>query len=465
MTDRKRFQKIHTAARIVRGRGGGSWLYRRLSKKLFHHEVSRSRDYRYLAKILGGKAQLAKENRQLAMNEIKEGKTILKSNPTALHYIDTVTGCNLRCPKCYLPPPARLQYTWDGNLYRGLEDSLATVSYFQEGTLGEILMVPRFEELLEATSQGMPRLSIITNATLMNSDKIEAMVGNLNLICISLDSHRADVYEKLQGTAKQFEKIVSGAKELVAKRNASGLGFPYIQFGYTMCSENIKQFGDFCKFAAEIGVDRVVAIPLLKVGRLETRVVKRKNFIFDYHEQVPAEEGIYLALKRAKAEFQASPLIIWESADQLGVGMAVNDREIDEVDGPVCSIPWVSFFATTHGPVAHCMWGGGYKVGNWRSQGPKSVWNCAEMRQIREDLLRFGIARPCLMSQYCPLTRRVRMFAERAGKGFLLEEALADWSKAPLLLPFIKQAVENTARSRAWVMRNGQRVRLADIDS
>lgn len=469
MTDRTRFQKLHTAVKIVRGRGGGSWLYRNLVKGLFHYEVPRSRDYHYLARILRGKAPLAEENRQRAMNEIREGKTILTSNPIAIDYIGTFTGCNMRppCPKCFAPPPTAIRYPWDGNLYKGLEEFLETASNIQEGTQGEILMLPYFEELIEATSQGRPRLCIVTNATLMDEDKIEAMVGRVNAICISLDSPHAEGYGKLQGRPEQFEKVVSSARELVARRNASGSRFPLIQFGYTLCNENMEDFMDFCKLGAEIGVDRVVAITLLGVEGLEARKVrpvKRGGFSFIYREQVPAEEDAYRTVQRAKKEFEGSPLIVWTDIDQIAVTMCINDRELDLIEGPTCATPWTCFVPCPDGQVSHCVWGGGYKVGNWRRQGPKGVWNCSEMQQIREDFLKFGIARPCLMSQYCPLTRRVRMFAERAGKGSLLDEALTDWSKAPLLLPFIKQAIENTARARSWVIRNGKRVRLADID-
>ncbi len=469
MTNGKRFQRTYPAIRTVRGHGGWSWLYRHLAKRLFHHEVSRSHDYRYLAKMLHGKAPLAEENRRRVMNEIEEGKTILESNPIAIDYIGTFTGCNMRppCPKCFAPPPTAIRYSWDGNLYRGLEDFLETASNIQEGTQGEILMLPYFEEFVEATGQGRPRLSIVTNATLMDSSKIETMVGRLNAICISLDSPHAEGYRKLQGRAEQFEKVVSNVRELVARRNANGSRFPLIQFGYTLCNENMEDFMGFCKFGADIGVDRVVAITLLGVEGLEARKaqpVRRKEFNFIYHEQVPAEEDAYLTVQSAKKEFEGSPLIVWTDIDQIAVTMCINDRDLDLIEGPVCATPWTCFVPCPEGNVSHCVWGGGYKVGNWRRQGPKGVWNCEEMQQIREDFLRFGIARPCLMSQYCPLTRRVRMFAERSGKGSLLDEALTDWSKAPLLLPFIKQAVENTARQRSWIMRDGTHIRLADID-
>ena len=469
MADRKRFQRIHTAARMVRGRGGGSWLYRNLAKRLFHHEVSRSRDYRYLAKILRGKARAAAENRQRVMSEIWDGRTILESNPIAIDYIGTFSGCNMRppCPKCFAPPPTAIRYAWDGNLYRGLEGFLATASNLQEGTQGEILMLRHFEELVEATGQDRPRLSLVTNGTLMDSSKIEAMVGQINAICISLDAPHPEGYAKLQGRPEQFEQVVQSVRELVAKRNASGSRFPFIQFGYTFCNENAGDFLDFCRLAADIGMDRVVAITLLGVEGLKirkSRPQKRKEFRFVYSEQVPREEDVYRMVQRAKREFEDSGMTVWTDIDQIAVTMCINDAELDVMEGPTCATPWTCFVPTPGGTTSHCVWGGGYKVGNWREQGPRGVWNGDEMRQIREDMLRFGIARPCLMSQYCPLTRRVRMFAERAGKGFLLEEALADWSKASLLLPFIKQAIENTARSRAWVMRNGKPERLAGMN-
>jgi MoaA/NifB/PqqE/SkfB family radical SAM enzyme len=348
-------------------------------------------------------------------------------------------------------------------MYRGLESFIATASYYQEGTLAEILMSEAFEELLRATSQGVPRLSIITNATLMNADRVAAIAGNLNLFCFSLDSHRADVYERLQGSRAQFETVVRTARELVARKKAIGSQFPLVQFGYTMCNENIMQFSEFCRFAAEIGVDRVVAIPLLRVGKLQTRVVRRRGFTFDYHEQVPAEQDVFLAVKNAKQEFQGSPLTVWESADQTGAGMAVNDRDLDEVEGPVCSIPWVTFFATTNGSVVHCMWGDGHRVGNWRVQGPHSVWNGPEMRRLRADFLKYGIAHPCVCSEYCPLMRRVRMFAQMAGEDSLLDDVRADWSQATRLLPFIRQAITNSARPRSWVMSDGKPEPLVDM--
>ncbi len=461
-------KKFYNYSRIATERGGRSWLYRGLSKKLFHHEISRAHDYRYLAKILYGKAQLAKKNRKLAIQEIREGKTNIECNLMAIDYIDTFKGCNMQppCPKCYTPPPKLLQYMWGGNLYKGLEDFLATASYLQEGTQGEILMLPNFKKLLEATSQSMPRLCIVTNGLLLNSNTIEALVGKLNAICISLDSHHAEVYEKLQGTAVQFKKLVRSVRELVVKRNDSGSRFPLIQLACTLHNENIKDFENFCKFAADIGVDRVVGLPLLNLDELKNRVVKRKNFIFNYRDQVPTQKHIYQKIQRAKTKFKTSPLIVWEMLDQLGVSMCINDEDLDAVDGPVCTIPWTYFCAGINGNVSHCVWcdapGG---IGNWRKQGPRNIWNNHRMQEIRADILKFGIAKTCLVyGKGCPLVDRIRMFAKKSGKGSLLEEVKSDWSKAYLLLPFVWKAIENTARKRSLIMRDGVRIRLADIE-
>ena len=455
---------------VVTGRGGLSWLYRKASEEVLHREIPRSHDYRYLKRILRGKAWRAAENRRRCLSEVWDGRTLLESNPIAIDYIGTFSGCNMRppCPKCFAPPPTAIRYAWDGNLYRGLEGFLATASNLQEGTQGEILMLPHFEDFLEATGQDKPRLSIVTNATLMDASKIEAMVGQLNAVCISLDAASPATYSKLQGRPEQFEQVLQNVRALVERRNTSGSRSPFIQFGYTFCNENAEEFPSFCRMAKDIGVDRAVAITLLGVEGLEIRKArpqKRRDFRFIYPEQVPLEENAHRVVQQAKAEFADSGMTVWTDIDQIAATMCVDDGELDVMEGPTCATPWTCFVPTPNGVTSHCVWGGGYKVGDWRQQGPQGVWNGEELTQIRKDILRYGTSRPCLMSQYCPLTRRVRMFAERAGKGTLIGEALDDWSKAPQLLPFIKLAVEGTARSRAWVMKNGIPEPLADIDA
>jgi MoaA/NifB/PqqE/SkfB family radical SAM enzyme len=456
--------KCKFLASLILSPGGRNWLYRNFAEKL-GAEVPKLHDYLYLAKILQGKDKLATRNRELAMKEIQEGKVLVKHNPICIDYLATFSGCNMfpRCPKCYANPPQSIKWSWKGNQYMGLEDFLITASYLQESSQAEALINPYFKELVHATSQGKPRLVFITNGIGLNTSIRKIIVGRTNSINVSLDSCKANTYEKLQGTAKQFETVVDNVRELAKIKRDSGKSFPLIQLNYTACRENIKEFEDFCVFAIEIGVDRVVLAPLQRWKHLMDRVVRRGNFIFRYHSQLISDEEVYEIVKKAKEKY-GSKITIFEPMDQLYSVVCFYDRDLERLQGPVCMVPWVTFFPTADGNVYLCTWLD-LIIGNWRLEGLRNIWNGHQIKRAREDILRFGIPRVCLKTNTCPLVRRIKTLAARSGEGEIIEGAKKNWEKkAEYLLPFISQAIKGTTRENAYVVRGKERVPLTDYD-
>ncbi len=176
--------------------------------------------------------------------------------------------CNLRCPHCLpesrcdeTPSHVRTQAIY--NLIRQFHD-LGVRQICLTG--GEPLLHPDWYHILSFTCglKNIKRVTLQTNATLLNSDSIQSLcsIGSEELLIqISLEGASPATNDTIRGTGS-FNKIVN-ALEMLSR---AGLGRQVV-VAFTEMRHNIDELPDVLRLLDDLQIGRLVTGTLVSGGR------------------------------------------------------------------------------------------------------------------------------------------------------------------------------------------------------
>ena len=170
--------------------------------------------------------------------------------------------CNLHCVHCYTNSEAcRYPGELDWGQMRSVVDDLAGYgipSLLISG--GEPLVHSRFFDLVEyATEKGL-KLTISTNGTLLNPEKVERLAeSNVAYVGISLDGI-GEVHDQFRGRPGAFEAAVAGFRACEAGGLKTGLRL-------TLTRQNASSIGEILDFVEQENIRRVCFYHLVPAGR------------------------------------------------------------------------------------------------------------------------------------------------------------------------------------------------------
>jgi radical SAM protein with 4Fe4S-binding SPASM domain len=117
---------------------------------------------------------------------------------------------------------------------------------------GEPLAYQYIHELLEYCTEWGVETSLVTNGSLLNDKKADALFKtNLKWARVSIDSGKRETYEKIR-EAKHWGKAWEGIARLVERRTDQAIGV-----GFVVTNENFDEVYMLCEKAAEYKVDNV----------------------------------------------------------------------------------------------------------------------------------------------------------------------------------------------------------------
>lgn len=138
--------------------------------------------------------------------------------------IETVNSCNARCPMCTISDWERKSSPITDQLFNKLAcevvkyaDKLKRVTLYRDG---EPLIDNKLPERISFFKErGIKSTSISTNVSLLTEEKAEDLLNaGLDIIIISIDSLKKDVYEKIR-RGLNFEEVMVNALRFVELRN------------------------------------------------------------------------------------------------------------------------------------------------------------------------------------------------------------------------------------------------------
>ena len=188
--------------------------------------------------------------------------------PLSTFYLYMTTGCNLHCQHCWITPsivkgkPSPGEYIGLDNLKNAVKEAKTLGLRSAKFTGGEPLLHPQFREILDCLTDEDLRLTMETNATLIDADLSKYMKENSNIwfVATSLDSHRSDFHDNFRGKEGAFRETVRGIEHLV---NA---GFKP-QIIMSPHKNNVNDVEEVIKLAVSLGAGSVKFNPVTPTGR------------------------------------------------------------------------------------------------------------------------------------------------------------------------------------------------------
>lgn len=256
-------------------------------------------------------------------------------------YIETVNACNARCIMCGIDFDTKKRTVMDDALFARVADELAEygkelkrVGLFLDG---EPLLDPKLDQRLAILRErGVGKRYLNTNASLLDTERAESLASaGLDMIYISIDSLRKEVYERIR-KGLDFETVYNNTREFIRARNRLN---PELAIRIQMIQQELNrdEAGSFLEHWS----------PLLR--RNDEVVVNRVSN--------------------------------WASAAKV---MRFGDE--DEIGGRPCVALWSTFVIHVDGTVNLCCadWKGYGRLGNVKRQSIADIWRGERLARIRD---------------------------------------------------------------------------------
>jgi tungsten cofactor oxidoreducase radical SAM maturase len=181
-------------------------------------------------------------------------------------YIEVTTRCNLKCSNC-------VRNVWDEPLadmepetFERIMESLRELPDLREvhfGGFGEPLLHPDLPEMVKRVKALGVRVSLITNGTLLDEEKITALLNSkLDRLFVSMDSTQPDLFSEIRGGA-DLNLVLENLKRVRAWRDRKGSRMPTIGLELVVTDKNFNDIKKLPSLAREVGASIILLTHLL----------------------------------------------------------------------------------------------------------------------------------------------------------------------------------------------------------
>ncbi|HEX7255813.1 MAG TPA: radical SAM protein [Gaiellaceae bacterium] len=319
-----------------------------------------------------------------------------------------VTGaCNLACKMClvrYRPKLGKRAGAMCLHAFKSIVDDLPELEKLTLQGLGEPLLAPDFDEMIEyACTRGIS-VGFNTNGTFLTRDRAERLVrAGVDWLHISLDGATKETYEGIRD-GSDFDTVRRNVADLVDVRRSHGGDRPAIQLVFVAMRRNLHELSALVRLAAELGVESIWV----------------QNLSHSFSDTDPY--GSYAEIRRfAAAEAlwaEPSPEAVRRFGDaralaaELGIELRLPRLEQPPPAGrapgsPGCHWPFESAYVTHDGTVQPCcmvMGADRVVLGSAERDGFAKVWRNERYADFRRALRTDDPPDVC---RGCSLYRRV----------------------------------------------------------
>jgi MoaA/NifB/PqqE/SkfB family radical SAM enzyme len=316
-----------------------------------------------------------------------------------------VTGaCNLACKMClvrYRPKLGRRSGAMCFHTFKAIVDALPDLEKVTLQGLGEPLLAPDLDRMIDYAARRGVRIGFNTNGTFLTRQRSEALVrAGLAWLHVSVDGASAERYESIRD-GSDFAVVAGNVRDLVAVKRELDAELPVLSLVFVAMRRNVDELPDLVRLAHEWGVDRVFV----------------QNLSHTFSDTDPAgsyaqirrfagREALFSEPERAERAFARARAV----ADELGVELrlprlAEPERRAREPGEPGCHWPFESAYVTHRGLVQPCcmvMGADRAVLGDAAARGFEAVWRDEPYAEFRAQLVDGGPPEVC---QGCSLYR------------------------------------------------------------
>ena len=276
--------------------------------------------------------------------------------------IEITNRCNLRCVMC--PATELMSIRTPRDL--SCEDFRFFVShlpYLREVDLqgiGEPLLNPHLEKILEWCGTHNIEARFVTNGLLLRSERIKSLLkAGPSRITVSLDTVDPEVYANIRSGAN-VRKLLDNIAELILFRNQVKASKPHVGLMAITMKGTLEGMPDVIQTAAELGVDSLT--------------IKGLNTMINPDLQ---ERNLGSSLQRIRKVAEHHPNL------EVIIDCEGNSGQLR------CRWPWLATYVTVEGdvtPCCNCPDARHVHFGNLFNTPFRSVWNSAAYKKFRHEL-------------------------------------------------------------------------------
>jgi len=272
--------------------------------------------------------------------------------------IEATTNCNLRCPECpnglrqFTRPTGTLDLANFRKYVDKIENHLIYLMiYFQ----GEPYMNKYFFEFVKyAKSKNLYTATSTNGHFLDNENARQTVISGLDRMIISLDGTNQGSYSSYR-IGGDFEKVISGIKNVVAWKKKLKAKKPYIILQFLVLKTNEHQIAEIQELSKDLGVDELQ----LKSAQFydynnRNQLMPTNTEYARYHKNA---DGTYSLKKEIKNR---------------------------------CLRMWQSLVITWDGKVIPCCFDkdAHHQLGNLNTNSLKEIWKSNEYKALRKQILK-----------------------------------------------------------------------------
>lgn len=170
--------------------------------------------------------------------------------------IETVNTCNARCPMCTIKDWKRNYKPMADDLFAKIsKEVIEHASEVKRVTLyrdGEPLIDKKLHERISfLKAGGLQSISISTNASLLTEERAkELLEAGIDIVIMSVDSLKKDVYERIRAGLK-FEEVISNVLNFIRLRNKIRPG-AHIWMRMIRQKDNFDEWPAYQKYWSEL---------------------------------------------------------------------------------------------------------------------------------------------------------------------------------------------------------------------
>ncbi len=333
------------------------------------------------------------QNRELNHQERAQGLLTISSMPLVAK-IEITTRCNLACRMCAINFSHKKRADLPLATFKTLEPLFPFLLSAYLYGIGEPLMHPELQTMIDALIEAGVNTGIITNGVLIDEQRARRWVeAGLYKISISIDGATKKTYEMIR-RGSSFERLRDNLDIMAYYKKQYGSDKPFLTFNFVTMRSNIHELSQLVAMAHEYNVREVIVSDLLV---FDDSMKEEKLDFSDKGLQEAYSEAEVRAKDLGVSLFLPKPFLAWRR-QQISRDKALPSDTPLRYDPP-CTEPWSSFWLSQEGDVTPCCYW--FKtMGNVHHDNFSTIWNNQHYRTLRAEVNSSSRPQQC---RHCPI--------------------------------------------------------------
>lgn len=324
----------------------------------------------------------------------------LLARPLRIH-LEVNDICNLRCRMCARQSDAfpKNRGELSMKVVERLQPWFSYASYVGLAGNGEPFLHSQIFDILYLINSAGAIPSVVTNATLLISEVIDALLDLSRLILVvSIDGARQETFEFIREGAN-FDAVIENLELLNKRKQELGKPFPIVNFIVCVMKQNVEELSQIVELAHRMGAPLVILQNLLPYNDWA-----RENIVQD---RDVLEQAVF------KAQQTGAKLNVKVEYVPLGIPLIqrLPKKQLSHC-GYYCEFLWQQLHVEVDGTVRFCCFWTQGSNGNLLKSTPENLWNSEGFIKLRRTLRQGIIPGDCETCHMLTIVNKARLFSQ-----------------------------------------------------